>query len=337
MHASPMARHAPGGRIPSPAVAKSAKRTAASLGGILPLPASTTCTGSAGAARTFLAGKVNAKFSGAGLTRRRSAPGTSRGPVVVRADSSDMRDRYPEESSRIPDSLPVMGVDTDWREFRAKLVAGGTETRWDERLQRAEVGRSGHWAHPINMPEKGCVLLANPLMFRDTQTYFAESVIFLFEHGEGGSGGLILNRPTQYSIGSLSGVEQLLPEFEDSALYLGGDVGKNTVHLIHGHGDLEDAAPIRDGVFMGGFEAAKRSIAEGRASPDDFRWFTRYAGWGPGQLQEECSNGSWFCASTAKDLVLKQCIQLPKPLWREILELMGGDYEEISKRTYGEI
>jgi len=43
-----------------------------------------------------------------------------------------------------------------------------------------------------------------------------------------------------------------------------------------------------------------------------------------------------YCASTAKEVVLKPVIQLPKPLWREVLELMGGEYAEASKKTYGE-
>jgi hypothetical protein len=28
------------------------------------------------------------------------------------------------------------------------------------------------------------------------------------------------------------------------------------------------------------------------------------------------------------------CVQLPKPLWREVLELMGGEYAACSRRTY---
>jgi hypothetical protein len=30
--------------------------------------------------------------------------------------------------------------------------------------------------------------------------------------------------------------------------------------------------------------------------------------------------------------VLKQCLQLPKPLWREVMELMGGEYAATSRR-----
>lgn len=45
------------------------------------------------------------------------------------------------------------------------------------------------------------------------------------------------------------------------------------------------------------------------------RWFARYAGWGPGQLQRECRAGVWFTAAASPDLIL----QLPK-------ESNGRDY-----------
>lgn len=40
-----------------------------------------------------------------------------------------------------------------------------------------------------------------------------QAVIFLFEHSESGSAGLILNRRTSYNIGSLTGADMLCPEF----------------------------------------------------------------------------------------------------------------------------
>ena len=48
------------------------------------------------------------------------------------------------------------------------------------------------------------------------------------------------------------------------------------------------------------------------------------AGWGPGQLQREVSQGVWHPVSAARQLALKQVLGLPKPLWREVSELVGG-------------
>ena len=39
-------------------------------------------------------------------------------------------------------------------------------------------------------------------------------------------------------------------------------------------------------------------------------------------------------AAASRALVLKQVLQLPKPLWREIMELMGGDFSAAARRAY---
>lgn len=69
--------------------------------------------------------------------------------------------------------------------------------------------RSGMWAHAVPGPEQGCLLVAHPLMFLSSQTYFSQSVIFIFGHGETGSVGLILNKPTQFKLGGVQGAEVL--------------------------------------------------------------------------------------------------------------------------------
>jgi hypothetical protein len=71
-----------------------------------------------------------------------------------------------------------------------------------------------HWAHELPWPEKGCVLVAHPSLFVDRQTYFQQAVILLLDHGPNGSYGVILNKPTQYTMGQIkSSVAQLLSSF----------------------------------------------------------------------------------------------------------------------------
>ena len=40
-------------------------------------------------------------------------------------------------------------------------------------MQAADTSKL-YWAHPIANPEKGCVLIAHPLMFTTQQRYFAQ-------------------------------------------------------------------------------------------------------------------------------------------------------------------
>lgn len=67
------------------------------------------------------------------------------------------------------------------------------------------------------------------------------------------------------------------------------------------------------------------AIEKGTHSPLDFRWFV-------GFRRDICvDNGSWSPVACARPVALKQCLGLPKPLWHEVLELCGGELEELSK------
>ena len=71
----------------------------------------------------------------------------------------------------------MAGVDTDWREFRARLILNSGANKATE-LEPGTSGRpsvdAGFWAHSIPRPERGCLLIAHPLMFIQSQTYFAQ-------------------------------------------------------------------------------------------------------------------------------------------------------------------
>ena len=73
-------------------------------------------------------------------------------------------------NSAIPDVMPVSASDTDWRDFRARLVASTSG--------RTDGSESEIWVHPVPRAEAGCVLLAHPLMFTNSQEYFAQARIF---------------------------------------------------------------------------------------------------------------------------------------------------------------
>lgn len=41
-----------------------------------------------------------------------------------------------------------------------------------------------------------------------------------------------------------------------------------------------------------------------------------------------------FTAACSRSLVLKSALQLPVPLWSEVLQLMGGEYAELARDSY---
>ncbi|CAI5512209.1 unnamed protein product [Closterium sp. Naga37s-1] len=242
------------------------------------------------------------------------------------------------------------------------------------------------WAHPIAVPETGCVLLAHPRAFGVSQQYFNRAVIFLLMHGPQGTAGVILNRPSQYTLGQLAGFEELLPEFSACPLYLGGDVGSTSTHCLHGVADLVGgeggAREVCPGVYVGGYSRIKEHVGSGQSNSMDYRWFARYAGWAPGQLEREVAAGVWYLGACSPDLILRHSLRETitvesagdsasseidsieaaerggqssetggvvgrregvvgvsgnTGLWREVMELMGGEYALLCKQADGEL
>ena len=295
-----------------------------------------------------------------------SAEAASAAPETKNNDASETRVEVEneteasvvEEDSDSSDSLLSSAEDDvapalegDWRDFRARLVSmeSGVDSSADEdaaveeasgpnlellRDQNPALAAEKPWAHVIGAPERGCLLVARGDNFVAGQQYFHQAVILMLEHNEKGSMGVILNRPTQYSMGYVSGDES--GPFSQNALYFGGDVGDGTVSFLHGSSSVAGSVEVSNGVFLGGYESACELVKAGEVEANNCKFFARYCGWGPGQLRSECERGVWYPVACSKQIALKQVIQLPKPLWREVSELVGGNVGYESRKAYGE-
>lgn len=58
-------------------------------------------------------------------------------------------------------------------------------------------------------------------------------------------------------------------------------------------------------------------VLSGKYKPLDFRFFVGHTRYTKGQLEDAVSKGKYQPIACSRPLVLKQCIQLPKPLWHE--------------------
>ena len=63
----------------------------------------------------------------------------------------------------------------------------------------------------------------------------------------------------------------------------------------------------------------------------DYRLFVGKRKWEARELEGEVARGLWQPVACARPIALKQCLALPKPLWHEVMELVGGPCAELSK------
>ncbi len=98
--------------------------------------------------------------------------------TVCAGASGGSSDDQPPSGSLIPDTLPVASADSDWRAFRAQLVAAAAASEAapaaagagaDAAAPASSARSDGAWAHMLRGPEQGCLLVASPLMFQTSQ------------------------------------------------------------------------------------------------------------------------------------------------------------------------
>ena len=130
-------------------------------------------------------------------------------------------------------------------------------------------------------------------------------------------------------------LSKFLRAFENScAVYVGGpDKMESSATIIHGISDLEGATEVSPGtgIYRGGLEAAISGVLKGKYKPLDFRFFVGCHEYKNGDLDVAIYSNKYQPIACARALALKQCIQLPKPLWHEVLELCGGELREVSR------
>jgi putative transcriptional regulator len=152
---------------------------------------------------------------------------------------------------------------------------------------------------------------------------FHRTVVLLIDHDDAGTFGLVLNRGTDLPVAQLCaslGIEW--QGREERSVEWGGPVQPEHGWLLMGEdapGHLE-VTDVTQGVRFSRSPDVLRECAE--APPRKFRVFLGYAGWGPGQLQQELVQGAWLVAPVSAEFVF----DTPREsLWEQVVRHLGVD------------
>jgi len=166
-------------------------------------------------------------------------------------------------------------------------------------------------------PEKGCLLISEPHL---PDNNFERSVIYLCEHNEKGSFGLVLNKYSDFTL------NKLVPNLDfDNSVGIGGPVENNTLHFLYRNSPpIELGVAVSDNINWGGnYEQLLDWIGDG-ASQEDILFFIGYSGWSEGQLEEEIDRHSWIVYPNATEQLVFDTRK--KNLWKAVLKEMGGRF-----------
>jgi putative transcriptional regulator len=167
---------------------------------------------------------------------------------------------------------------------------------------------------------RGHLLIAAPTLLDPN---FSRAVILIAEHTDEGALGVVLNRPSETTVGEA--VPDLATIVDaDETVFSGGPVQPSGVLVLAEFEDPGDAAlPVDGDLGFVALESDMDDIATHRA-----RAFAGHAGWGPGQLDAELEEETWFVASFDRDDAFAD---EPDELWSRVLQRKGGAYALVAR------
>lgn len=171
---------------------------------------------------------------------------------------------------------------------------------------------------------KGQLLLDNG---RLEGSFFHRTVLLICQHDAEGAFGLVLNRATGKKVGDA--LTANLPEqLKVNELFLGGPVQPQAMSFLHSDDFLPDAN-VMPNLNLDHSLDELVELGDSFSPTQRIKVFAGYAGWSPGQLDDEMKRNTWLTHPASIDLVFHSP---PEELWPMILKQKGWKYRLISQR-----
>ena len=167
---------------------------------------------------------------------------------------------------------------------------------------------------PAQAQEDAAMILVAHPAFRDLE--YRQTVLIAAPVPSGGHVGVILNRPTKRSLGSL------FPEHEPSKkvvepVFYGGPFSRGAlVALVKAdHSPGAGAVPLMKDLYLAFRANTIYHVIE--TTPNEARYYVGYVGWRPGELRSEIDRGLWSVLGADIEMIFRKDTE---NLWEELLQ-----------------
>ena len=180
----------------------------------------------------------------------------------------------------------------------------------------------------------GHLLIAMPAM---QDPNFHRTVTYICEHSEQGALGIVINRPLDLDLGSV--FEQMSqipsdPSVGQQPVLQGGPVHPERRVVLH---QAEDTAEpqfdatlaVTDAIRVTTSQDILTAMARGQG-PRRVVVALGYAGWGPGQLEQEMAQNAWLSVPAAPRIIFDTPFG---ERWQQSARLLGIDMSTISSEA----
>ena len=159
---------------------------------------------------------------------------------------------------------------------------------------------------------------------------FDRSVTYICEHDDNGSFGLIINKETDLSIADV--IEQMeIPVSYDNSIvehvFIGGPVHPGRGFILHDPvGNWSSSLQVNKNIAL----TTSKDILEAIASdtgPEQRMLALGYAGWGPGQLEQELAANAWLSCPADEQILFHTPSE---QRWQAAADILGVDINLLS-------
>jgi len=162
---------------------------------------------------------------------------------------------------------------------------------------------------------------------------FASSLVYMCEHSEEGSMGVVVNHPADQSLESI--FQQLDIDCQDQAIldtpvFIGGPVKLQQGFVLHtSSADWDNSLQIGERYQLTSSRDILEAIAENRG-PQQFLVLLGYSGWSAGQLEQELQDNSWLTAISSEQITFNEDIDRK---WQMAFDSLGFNLDKLSPTT----
>ena len=171
------------------------------------------------------------------------------------------------------------------------------------------------------MPEsfQTALLLSMPQM---QDPNFSKTVVLLCDYGPEGAFGLVLNRPTEMPASAMVHLDPPIVGGNDLPLCIGGPVEPQRGWILHSEEPTgAEFKHIRDGLYLSASQGLLREVLQAQPAPRALV-LAGYAGWGPGQLDDELAASAWLMGDVDLDIVFDTAAG---EMWESAIRRLGAD------------
>jgi putative transcriptional regulator len=157
-------------------------------------------------------------------------------------------------------------------------------------------------------------------------SFFQRTVVLICQHDAEGAFGLVLNRATGTNAGDMI-VADLPESLKTCPLFLGGPVQPSALSFLHSDSFIPDANVLPN-LSLGHSLDNLVDLGDSFSPTQKLKMFAGYAGWSPGQLEDELERKAWLTHPASLELVFDA---KPQQLWQSILRQKGWQYRLLAQ------